>query len=214
MRPTVETGTAKPSRRSSTASLLAPHRIVAAQMRDRRQAMADGLTAAQVARAVGKARSTLYCWEEAPQPRSRRHRATVARRIAASLSDDCAAIRDATLPALVMWPGTRTFSASLPEIGHLAKKSSLPANPAGSMTCRVRLHPVSARLSVSNMRQSSGANSPTTVGGGAASRKSQETDIRSRAFGRGIPLLYPIYNNIVYDDICKITIYYIMRWLP
>lgn len=37
-----------------------------------RTAMADGLTAAQAAQAVGKARATLYRWEQAPQPRSRR----------------------------------------------------------------------------------------------------------------------------------------------
>jgi len=37
-----------------------------------RRAMADGLTAGQAAQAVGEARSTLYRWETAPEPRSRR----------------------------------------------------------------------------------------------------------------------------------------------
>jgi putative transposase len=36
-----------------------------------RGAMADGLTAGQAAHAVGEARSTLYRWEKAPEPRSR-----------------------------------------------------------------------------------------------------------------------------------------------
>ena len=37
-----------------------------------RRAMAAGLTAEQAAAAVGEARSTLYRWEKAPEPRSRR----------------------------------------------------------------------------------------------------------------------------------------------
>jgi len=37
-----------------------------------RRAMADGLTAAQAARAVGVARPTLYRWEKKPEPESRR----------------------------------------------------------------------------------------------------------------------------------------------
>jgi plasmid stabilization system protein ParE len=42
----------------------------------------------------------------------------VARRIAASLSDDFAAIRDATLPALIMWPGRpKTCIGGPPEVG-------------------------------------------------------------------------------------------------
>jgi transposase InsO family protein len=39
-----------------------------------RKAMADGLTGEQAAKAVGKARATLYRWEERPEPRSRRPR--------------------------------------------------------------------------------------------------------------------------------------------
>src|SRR5579871_2386244 len=50
--------------------------IEAARRRDAvarwRRAMADGLTAEQAARAVGEARSTLYRWEKAPGPGSRR----------------------------------------------------------------------------------------------------------------------------------------------
>ena len=37
-----------------------------------RQAMADGLTADQAAKAVGAPRATLYRWEERPQSRSKR----------------------------------------------------------------------------------------------------------------------------------------------
>lgn len=43
-----------------------------ALLRRWRQAMADGLTAAQAARAVGISRATLYRWEKQPRPRSRR----------------------------------------------------------------------------------------------------------------------------------------------
>ena len=39
-----------------------------------RQAMSDGLTADQAARAVGVPRATLYRWQKQPQPRSRRPR--------------------------------------------------------------------------------------------------------------------------------------------
>src|SRR6476469_1215989 len=39
-----------------------------------RQAMADGLTAEQAAKAVGQARATLYRWEKRPELRSRRPR--------------------------------------------------------------------------------------------------------------------------------------------
>jgi hypothetical protein len=50
--------------------------IEAARRRDAvarwRRAMADGLTAAQAARAVGAPRSNLYRWETAPEPKSRR----------------------------------------------------------------------------------------------------------------------------------------------
>lgn len=49
--------------------------IEAARRRDAvarwRRAMADGLSAAQAARAVGVARATLYRWEKQPQPKSR-----------------------------------------------------------------------------------------------------------------------------------------------
>ncbi len=52
-----------------------PH-IEAAGRRDAvarwRRAMANGLTAGQAAKAVGVPRSTLYRWETAPEPRSRR----------------------------------------------------------------------------------------------------------------------------------------------
>ena len=37
-----------------------------------RRAMANGLTAEQAAQAVGEPRSTLYRWEKAAEPRSRR----------------------------------------------------------------------------------------------------------------------------------------------
>ena len=37
-----------------------------------RRAMKDGLTADRAARAVGVPRSTLYRWEKAPEPKSRR----------------------------------------------------------------------------------------------------------------------------------------------
>jgi len=50
--------------------------IEAARRRDAvarwRRAMVDGLTAEQAAQAVGEPRSTLYRWEKAPEPRSRR----------------------------------------------------------------------------------------------------------------------------------------------
>ena len=50
--------------------------IGAARRRDAvarwRRARRDGLTAAQAAAAVGVARATLYRWEKAPEPRSRR----------------------------------------------------------------------------------------------------------------------------------------------
>ena len=54
--------------------------IEAARRRDAvarwRQAIADGLTAAQAAKAVGVARANLYRWEQQPKPRSRRPRRT------------------------------------------------------------------------------------------------------------------------------------------
>ena len=50
--------------------------VEAARRRDAverwRRAIADGLTAEAAARAVGVPRSTLYRWEKAPQPQSRR----------------------------------------------------------------------------------------------------------------------------------------------
>ena len=53
-----------------------PPNIEAERRRDAaarwRRAMADGLTAEQAARAVGEPRSTLYRWEKAPEPGSRR----------------------------------------------------------------------------------------------------------------------------------------------
>src|SRR5271165_564962 len=53
-----------------------PPNIEAERRRDAaarwRRAMANGLTAEQAARAVGAPRSTLYRWEQSPEPRSRR----------------------------------------------------------------------------------------------------------------------------------------------
>jgi putative transposase len=62
--------------RAASRLLAAKAHIEAERRRDAvarwRRAIAEGLSAEQAARAVGEARSTLYRWEKAPEPRSRR----------------------------------------------------------------------------------------------------------------------------------------------
>lgn len=59
-----------------------------------RQAMADGLTAEQAAHAVGATRSTLYRWEDRPEPQSRRPTTTRKRNWPPALLEAIKRLRD------------------------------------------------------------------------------------------------------------------------
>lgn len=58
-----------------------------------RQAMADGLTAEQAAKAVGVPRASLYRWEQQPEPRSRRPKRTRAKTWTPALVEAVEALR-------------------------------------------------------------------------------------------------------------------------
>lgn len=58
-----------------------------------RQAIADGLTAEQAAKAVGVPRATLYRWQNQPQPRSKRPKRTRAKTWTAALVEAVEALR-------------------------------------------------------------------------------------------------------------------------
>ncbi len=58
-----------------------------------RQAMADGLTAEQAAKAVGVPRASLYRWKKQPEPRSRRPKRTRAKSWTAALVEAVEALR-------------------------------------------------------------------------------------------------------------------------
>ena len=77
-----------------------------------RRAMADGLTAEQAAAAVGAARSTLYRWEKAPEPGSRRPKRVRQPKWPAALVEAVEAVR-ADNP---MW-GKRKIAAILKREG-------------------------------------------------------------------------------------------------
>ena len=85
-----------------------------------RRAMADGLTAEKSAQAVGLPRSTLYRWEKAPEPRSRRPNRLRKPKWPAALIEAVEAIR-ADNP---MW-GKRKIAALLRREGHAVSVSKV-----------------------------------------------------------------------------------------
>ena len=89
-----------------------------------RRAMVNGLTADQAAQAVGEPRSTLYRWEKAPEPRSRRPKSIRQPKWPPALVEAVEAIR-ADIP---MW-GKRKIAALLRREGQAAGVSKVGRIP-------------------------------------------------------------------------------------